>query len=736
LKPDKCMSVKEEIKNIIAANKHNAPKKIFGDLVFCDSVKKDVLTSLISGHNILLTGPTGSGKTQLAIQIGTLLSARQGVKNCPLHCYAEDKGCPWCEQLELKEMEKIEASQRVVRIQGNSEITPEDIIGDLDPVAAINYGIRSSRAFVPGKALRSNHGLLVLDFIDKMPERAMNALIQAIEGDCVYTSHFDDKIPLDSLIIGTAGSNALEMMPIHMSDHFDVIKIDYIKDVEEEKNTIISQAVFRDKCDLNGVIDNAIKIIRETRSHGEIKRGVSTRGGIKFFELLNASPKVYKKDVATNKDIREAAVSALPHRLELEDHIASVKTAEEVLQEILDDVLKVGEKAHFALSKESIMSIAKEIATRTEIKRPLKYGFYDILLKRIQRFPDSELSKLHTQIRDKLDEKENKEELTEELLEQVEDARKLKARMIAHKKKLDMKALDLTIDTLSDIGMLEKTRDGYLMGQKGISCLLEMLFPHVVGKVRVHGYGKHAIGKKSQFGTGRIVGTRKYHLGDSYKNVSYKDTLREAIRNRRKKVTRDDIRINKKDIRSQLFIVLSIDLSGTMSELDKLWYAKETSGAVALSSLSYKDKVGVVSFSNLADDVVEITQNPYKIMSGVVDLDLHENAFTNIGYGIRKAKEMLLRYRKSSAARHMIVISDGDATAPDPSPDNFAIREAKKAAGKGITISTVCINQISANPDLMQNIARIGKGRMYTIEKSENLTSAVLEDVSQARVNM
>ena len=170
-----------------------------------------------------------------------------------------------------------------------------------------------------------------------------------------------------------------------------------------------------------------------------------------------------------------------------------------------------------------------------------------------------------------------------------------------------------------------------------------------------------------------------------------------------------------------------------MAELDKLWYAKETSGAVALSSLSYKDKVGVVSFSNLADNVVEITDNPYELMSAVLDLNLHENAFTNIGYGIRKAKEMLLRYRKSSAARHIIMISDGDATAPDPSPDKFAIREAMKTARKGITISTVCINQLSANPKLLQKIARIGRGRMYTIDKTEELTSTVLEDVNQTR---
>ncbi len=729
------IQVKNEIKNYIANNREEAETRLFGDMVIPDSTKNDVLSSLLSGHHILIIGPTGSGKTRLAMQVGNLLSSRKGVLKCPLHCYSNDNhGCPWCDRLSIKETIDIEASDRVVRIQGNSEITPEDIIGDLDPVAAMRYGMRSSRSFVPGKALRANHGVLVLDFIDRIPESPMNALIQTMEGDTVFTSHFDDKIPLDLLIVGTGGTDTLAILPVTMTDHFDIIELEYIKDKQDEMGATISQAIFREKdIDVSDVSDNVVEIVRRTRTHDEIKRGVSIRGGIRTLELLNALPRLAGKDSATLDDLRGAVVSTLPHRFELQEFIASIKTPEDLLDEIVDDVLGTGEKIQEAISKDGLLALAKEIATKTEIKKPLKYGFYDILLKRIHRFPESELAKYHKRIYDSLYDDIDEGDLDQELLEEIEFARKQRERMRLYKKELDQKALEIALESLEDMGVLAKQNDGYLLGQKGITCLLEMLFPYVMGKVRFSGYGRHSLGKKSAFGTGRIVGTRKYRLGDSYKNVSIKDTIREAIRNRRRRLTRDDIRINKKDIRSKLFIVLAIDLSGTMAELDKLWYAKETSGAVALSSLTYNDKVGVVSFSNLADDIVEITDNPYKIMSGVVDMELHENAFTNIGYGVRKAKEMLMRYRKSYAARHIILISDGDATAPEPAPDKFAIREALKTARKGITISTVCINQRTANPDLMQRIARIGKGRMYTIDKPGEMASQVLDDVSQVK---
>jgi len=727
--------IREEIKNCIINNREEASAKIFEDMVLPAPTKNNILSSLLAGHHLLIMGPTGSGKTRLAMQIGNLLSQREGVRDCPLHCYSENTGCPWCDRLSVKETISIKAPERIVRIQGNSEITPEDIIGDLDPVAAMRYGMRSSRAFLPGKALRANHGILVLDFIDRMPEAPMNSLIQAMEGDMIFTSHFDDKIPLDLQIIGTGGTDALEILPITMTDHFDIIELGYIHDKQDEIKATVSQAIFREKdIAVTDVSDTVIEIVRRTRFHNEIKRGVSIRGGIRSLELLNTLPKLDHRSSANIDDLRCALVSSLPHRFELQDFVASIKTQEDVLEEILDEVLGVKEDLQESISKDGLFALAKEIATRTDLKKPLKYGFYDILLKRIHRFPDSELAKYHKRIYDSLYDEIDKGELDQELLEEIEFARKKRDRMRLYKKEMDEKALKIALESLEEIGVLAKQESGgYLLGQKGITCLLEMLFPYVMGKVKFSGYGKHSLGKKSQFGTGRIVGTRKYRLGDSYKNVSIKDSMREAIRNRRRKLTRDDIRINKKDIRSKLFIVLSIDLSGTMAELDKLWYAKETSGAVALSSLGYNDKVGVVSFSNLADNIVEITDNPYEIMSGVIDMELHENAFTNVGYGVRKAKEMLMRYRKSYAARHIILISDGDATAPEPAPDKFAIREALKAASKGITISTVCINQKTANPDLMQRIARIGKGRMYTIDQPENMISSVIDDVAQTR---
>jgi Mg-chelatase subunit ChlD len=132
----------------------------------------------------------------------------------------------------------------------------------------------------------------------------------------------------------------------------------------------------------------------------------------------------------------------------------------------------------------------------------------------------------------------------------------------------------------------------------------------------------------------------------------------------------------------------------------------------------------------MADIAVEITGNPYLVAKKVLDLELHENAFTNIGYGLSKARYLLTQHKRGEVKQHIVLVSDGDANAPKPFPERYCLEEASKTIRKGITISCVCINEKSANPWLMREISRIGKGRIYVIGGAEELTSALLEERS------
>ena len=713
-------------------------QRIFNGFHVSNQVQEALLTSLYTGHHILIFGPPGCGKTTLANRVAGFLDAIEVVSGCPVNCLPENADCPWCNEAkaegQLLTSQTVPGSARVKRVQGSGGLVPEDLIGDIDPERAFTRGIHHIGAFVPGKLLRANRGVLLVDFIDRIPDKVLNMIIYALQGGSISIGAYEDRINLDTLVVGTGSMRALHYLPLELIDYFDVITLDYVTDAETEKRVILGNV--SEGSSFLEVPDMALDIVNRTRMHTEVQRGVSTRGAIKYVELLasaNATP-IGETEIV----LRTAARVSLPHRIEPTVESDTANKREKIIEEILDDVLGTRDAREdvIGLSKTDILALVEEIAREDKFRKPLKYGAFDLLLRRLQRFPESRIAQAHREAMQRLlefyPERYKADNVTQELLVEIEQVRKEQKRLSGLAMKLEEDALHETLGLFEQHDILARNRTGWELSQRGLTLLLEKLMPKSEGKSHLYGYGKHSTGKKSIVGEGKIVGTRQFRFGDRYRDISLKDTLREAIRNHRSEVTREDIRVTVKDIRSKMDIVLALDLSGTMQQLEKLWYAKESAIALALAAMRYGDRVGIVTFSNLADVVVDITDRIYALTRQVINLELHENAFTNIGYGILKANQLFARRPKGDASQHIILVSDGDATAPHPSPQRYALKQAAHAARKGITVSCICINEDSADPELMRRIAQIGKGRIYLIG-SECLAGTLREETLQLR---
>jgi len=713
-------------------------EQLFSGFQADEEVKESLIASLCSGHNILILGPPGCGKTTAANRITTILEDIEVVADCPLNCAPDDASCPWCAEATEKGTERktgtLPGAGRVKRVQGSAELVPQDLIGDLDPEAIFTYGLHSLAAYVPGKLIRANRGILLIDFIDRIPERVLNTVLYALEGGTITIGAFEEWIPLNVLVVATGGERSLAAMPLDLVDYFDVVTLHYPSEDDTEKE-IVLDIVGEKLPELT--LDKVVDISGRTRTHSEVLRGASTRGTIKYTELASSLEEVDYGD--EEKVLRAAALITLPHRLELTPDQDLVGKREEIVNEILDEVFEAKGNLNEAvsLSRGDIMALVEEIVREDQFRKPLKYGAFDLLLRRVRRFPDSKLAQAMKQTMKRLQEmypeRFKLDNVTDELLLEMEEARKLKEHMARLSAELEEEALTETLAFLEEQSILERGQGGWEISRRSITLLLQRLTPKSWENRNYYTYGKHSTGKKLTLGEGKLLGTRRYRFGDRYRDVSFKDTLRQTIRNRRQQVTKEDIMVTTKDIRAKLDIVLAMDLSGTMRQLEKLWYAKESAIVLAMACAQYGDRVGVVSFSNLADVVVDITGSPYVLTKRVIDLDLHENAFTNIGYAILKATQVFSRHRRSRANQHIILISDGDATAPHPSPQKYALREAAKAVKNGITISSVCINQESTDPELMRRISRIGKGRTYLVGP-EGMSAALLEEHMAANV--
>ena len=117
----------------------------FENILGQEYAKAQLKGALLAKRNVIIVGPPGVGKTTIAKTVATLLGDE----------------APF------------------VRIQGSPDLTAEDLIGDIDPIKAMQVGPKE--AFVPGKIFKAKGGVLFFDEVNRCTEKLQNALLQVLE---------------------------------------------------------------------------------------------------------------------------------------------------------------------------------------------------------------------------------------------------------------------------------------------------------------------------------------------------------------------------------------------------------------------------------------------------------------------------------------------------------------------------------------------------------------------------
>jgi len=197
---------------------------------------------------------------------------------------------------------------------------PEDLLGDIDPVVAIQYGIHDPRAFTPGRIHRANRKILFIDELNRMPERTQNTLIQVLEERTTTIAGFDINIPVDTIVIATQNPEefaGVDRISETLGDRFERVRIGY-PDTEQELAILKRYARKYKGVKLdNQLLAGIVKISQSTRTTEDISRPASVRASIATFEQSQAIAQLGGRNTVCHQDIEKAAMVSLQGRAEV-----------------------------------------------------------------------------------------------------------------------------------------------------------------------------------------------------------------------------------------------------------------------------------------------------------------------------------------------------------------------------------------------------------------------------------
>jgi magnesium chelatase subunit I len=356
-------SVKEEMRENLLASLRAGEDAFPGIIGFGQTVLPHLERAIIAGHDVILLGERGQGKTRLIRTLTLLLDEwTPAVTGCEINDHPYAPVCTRCQRLaaELGEQLPVSWRHRSDRY-GEKLATPDtsvgDLVGDIDPVkVAEGRTLGDPETIHFGLVPRTNRGIFCLNELPDLAERIQVALLNVLEERDIGVRGYSLRLPLDLVLVASANpedytSRGRIITPL--KDRFGAeIRTHYPVSLEAELALIRQEAQLTWRDGEGGAIDPAavlpehlINVIarftRLVRASPAVdsRSGVSARFAIAAAEAVAAS--AVRRAALSGEDRPVARVCDLPAVIgTLRGKVEFEVSEEGREQEVLDHLLR------------------------------------------------------------------------------------------------------------------------------------------------------------------------------------------------------------------------------------------------------------------------------------------------------------------------------------------------------------------------------------------------------------
>ncbi len=295
--------VKDEIRQNLLAKMRAGQDPFPGIVGFGQTVLPHLERALIAGHDLILLGERGQGKTRLIRTLGGLLDEWTPViEGCEINDHPYHPACARCRRLAAELGDDLPVSWRHASERyGEKLATPDtsvgDLIGDIDPVkVAEGRTLGDPETIHFGLVPRTNRGIFSLNELPDLAERIQVSLLNVLEERDIGIRGYALRLPLDLLLVASANPEDYTnrgRIITPLKDRFGAeIRTHYPLDLADELTLIEQEADLAGRAELpEHLVEVIARFTRGVRESPAVdaRSGVSARFAIAAAESAAAS---------------------------------------------------------------------------------------------------------------------------------------------------------------------------------------------------------------------------------------------------------------------------------------------------------------------------------------------------------------------------------------------------------------------------------------------------------------